>query len=83
MSNRGDIEGIAKVAEAEAVIAYAEPELGRFNVLQALHIALACGSKAGEGMKNAQGDWLLDRTKLHLCLFPPCNLPEIHAYGSG
>ena len=46
MSNRGDIEGIAKVAEAEAVIAYAEPELGRFNVLQALHIALACGSEA-------------------------------------
>jgi hypothetical protein len=37
----GNFDGIAEVVEAGAVVANAETELGRFDVLEALHIALA------------------------------------------
>jgi len=39
----GDFDGIAEVVEAGAVVADAESELRRFDVLEALDVALIAG----------------------------------------
>jgi len=56
----GDFDGIAEVMEAGAVVADAEAELGRFNVLEALHIAFAGVDELGQGVEDAQGGVLVD-----------------------
>jgi hypothetical protein len=41
MSHGEDEDGISAVVEADAVVADAEPDLGRFDILQTLHVAFA------------------------------------------
>ena len=60
MLDAGDFDGIAEVMEAGAVVTDAEAELGRFNVLEALHIALAGVDELGQGVEDAQGGVLVD-----------------------
>ena len=67
----GDFDGIAEVMEAGAVVADAEAELGRFNVLEALHIAFAGVDELGQSVENAQGGVLVDGAKLGLGLVRP------------
>ena len=50
----GDVEGVSVVVEAEPVVADAQAELGRLDVLKALHVAFAGGGEVGQGMENAQ-----------------------------
>ena len=53
MLDGGDVEGVAVVLEAEPVVADAQAELGRLDVLEALHVALAGGGEVGQGLQNA------------------------------
>lgn len=48
------------VVEADAVIADAQPHLGRLDVLEALHVAFAGGKIAGNGVQDAEGGGLVD-----------------------
>lgn len=49
----GDVEGVAVVVEAEAVVSDAEAELGRFDVLKAFYIALAGAGEVVQCAENA------------------------------
>ena len=49
----GDLEGVAMIVEAEPVIADAQGEFGRLDVLKALHVALAGGGEVGQGVEKA------------------------------
>ena len=49
----GDVEGVAVVVEADAVVADAEAELGRLDVLEALYVAFAGGGEVGQSAENA------------------------------
>jgi hypothetical protein len=70
----GDFDGIAEVVEAGAVVADAEAELGRFDVLEALHVAFAGVDELGQGVENAQGGGLVDGAELGLGLVSPDDL---------
>jgi hypothetical protein len=61
--NGGDVEGVAVVVEAEPVVADAQPELGRLDVLEALHVAFAGGGEVGRAcrMRSAVG-WSMARS---------------------
>jgi hypothetical protein len=79
----GDIEGVAVVVEAEPVIADAQAELWRLDVLEALHVALAGGGEVGQGAEKAQSDRLVDGAELDLGLVPPGDLLTLHAHCPG
>lgn len=53
MADGGDEEGVAVVVEAEPVIADAEAELGRFDVLEAFYVAVSGGGEVGQCAENA------------------------------
>jgi hypothetical protein len=80
MLDGGDVEGMVDVVEAHPVVADPQPELGRFDGLQALHIAFAGRDKMGQGAQNAQGGWLVDGAELGFGLVLPDNLLAVHAY---
>jgi hypothetical protein len=50
----GDAKGVAVVMEAHAIVADPQPELGRFNVLETLHVAFAGFQVAGERVQDAE-----------------------------
>jgi hypothetical protein len=83
MLDGGDVEGMALVVEAEPVVADAEAELGRLDVLEALHVALAGGGEMGQGLQNAQGGRLVDGAELGLGLVPSGDLLAVHAHSPG
>ena len=59
-----DIEGVAVIMEANPVIADAQAELGRLDILEALHVALAGGGEVGQGAEKAQGGRPVDGAEL-------------------
>ena len=75
-----DVEGVAVVVEAEPVVADAEAELGRLDVLEALHVALAGGGEVGQGAEKAHSSRLVDGAELDLGLVPPGDLLAVHAH---
>ena len=83
MLDGGDVEGLAVVMEAEPVVTYAQPELGRFNVLKTLYVALASGGEVGQSTQNAQGGRLVDGAELGLCLVPPGDVLAAHVHCPG
>ena len=64
ITDGGDVEGVAAVVEAEPVVADAQAELGRLDVLEALHVALTGGGEVGQGAEKAQGSWLVNGAEL-------------------
>jgi hypothetical protein len=66
--------------EADAVVADAQPELGRLDVLEALHVALAGGGEVGQGVQNAQGGGLVNGAERG---FPAGNWNRLPGFSSG
>jgi hypothetical protein len=60
--------------ETEAVVADAEPELWRDDVLEALHVAFASGEITGHGVQDAEGCNLIDGAEVGLALVSPGDL---------
>ena len=79
----GDVEGLAVVMEAQPVVADAQPELGRLDLLKTLYIALATGGKVGQGAQNAQGGRPVDSAELGLGLVPPGDVLAAHVHCPG
>lgn len=74
-----DFDGIAEVMEAEAIVADAEPELWRVDVLEALYVAFAGGKETGQSVEDAECGGLVDSAELGLGLVCPVDLPG-HGY---
>jgi hypothetical protein len=53
--NGGDVQGVADVVEADAVVADAQAELWRLDVLKALHVAFSGGGEVSQDVQNAPG----------------------------
>ena len=70
----GDFEGVAEVVEAQTVVADAEPEFGRINVLESFYVAFASGGEAGKSVENAESGGLVDGAELGLGLIVPNDL---------
>ncbi len=69
--------------EAEPVIADAQAELGRLDVLETFYVALAGGGEVGQGAEKAQGGGLVDGAELGLGLVSPGDLlaDQVHCPG--
>jgi hypothetical protein len=53
VSDGENLDGIAEVVEANAVVADAEAELRGIDILEALYVAFAGTDEAGQGMEDA------------------------------
>jgi hypothetical protein len=60
--------------EADAVVADAEPELWRFDVLGSLDIAFAGGEITSHDMQNAERCGLMESAEVGLALVGPADL---------
>ena len=69
-----NLDGVPEVVKADAVVADTEAKLGRFDVLEPLHIAFASGDEAGECVQNAESRDLIDSAKVGLTLIRPGDL---------
>ncbi len=69
-----DANGVFVFMEAHAVVADAEAELGRLDVLEMLDVALASVQIAGERMEDAESSGLIDGAELSLGLIFPDNV---------
>jgi hypothetical protein len=67
----GDANGVSLVMEADAVVADAEAELGRLDVLEALDVAFAGLHIAGQRVEDTEGGGLIDDAELRLGLAAP------------
>ena len=70
----GDANGVAEIMKAHTVVANAQPELGRFNVLETLHVAFAGVQITGQRVEDAKGSRLIDGAELGLGLIVPDNV---------
>lgn len=52
------------IVKADAVVADTQPELGRLDVLETLHVAFSGAQIAGQCMENAEGSRLVDGAEL-------------------
>ena len=59
MFYRKNLDGVAEIVKADAVIADTETELRRFDILEALHIAFSCSQKARQSVEDAEGRGLV------------------------
>ena len=75
----GDADDVSVVMEADAVVAYPQPELRRLDVLETLNVAFAAFQIVGQRMENTEGSGLIDGAKLSLGLVVPDNVLA-HAY---
>ena len=55
-----DQDGVSEIVEADAVVAHAETELGRVDVLESLDIAFAGGKVTSHDMQDAARGGLVD-----------------------
>ena len=70
-----NLDGVTEIMEADAKIADAEAELGRFDVLEPLDIAFASGDETGQCVEDAECCGLIDSAEeLSLTLFRPGDL---------
>ena len=75
-------DGIAELVEADAIVANAEAELGRFDILKAFQIAFASGEITNNDMQNTKCGSLVDSAEVSLGLVSPGNLLG-HGYWPG
>lgn len=66
-----DHDGVTEIVEADAVIADAEAELWRFDVLESLDIAFAGGEITSHDMQDAERGGLVDSAEVGLGLVGP------------
>ena len=78
-----DADRATVVVEADAVVADAQPHLGRLNVLDALHVPVAGGEIAGNGVQDAQGGGLVDGAQAGLGLVGSGDALLAHAHCPG
>ncbi len=64
MFYRDDKDGIAEIVKANAVVATAEAELRRLDILDALNIAFASGEITRHCMQDVESDCLVNRAKV-------------------
>jgi hypothetical protein len=69
-----DQDGVSEIVEADAVVAHAETELGRFDVLESLDIAFAGGKVTSHDMQDAERGGLVDSAKVSFGWIGPGNL---------
>jgi hypothetical protein len=74
-----DHDGIAEIMKADAVVADAETEFGRLDILEALDIAFARGQRTSHNMQNAECSSLVNGAKVGFGLVSPGDLPP-HRY---
>ncbi len=74
VSNTEDLDPIAVVVIAEAVVAEAQAELGRINIGDQFHVAFRGGEKAGQTMQQIDGGLAVDVANVSLGLVSPGNL---------
>jgi hypothetical protein len=74
--------GIAEIAEANAVVASAETKLRRFNALQALDIAFARGEIASQNVEDMESRVLIDGAQVSSGPLGPGDLLA-HSYWPG
>ncbi len=55
MQHSEDLERIAEVVEADTVVAEAEAQFQRFDIGQALDVAVACQDEIGQAFEQAHG----------------------------
>lgn len=67
-------DGIAEIVESHAIVADAEAELWRLNILKALDIAFAGGEITSHDMQDAEGGSLIDSAEVSLGLVGPGDL---------
>jgi hypothetical protein len=60
----GDLDGLAGLVKAYAIIAHAKAKFRWIDALQALDVSFASGSQAGESVQNSKGSRLGDGSKL-------------------
>jgi hypothetical protein len=74
MADAEDLDGIAEVLKAEAIVAEPEAKLGRLDSLQPFHIALFGGDKAGKAMQEIDGSVTVDGANVGPGLIGPGDL---------
>src|SRR6516164_6792243 len=77
MADGGDAESVSQVMEAHAIVADAQPKLGRLDVLQALDVAFASFQIAGQRVEDTERGVLIDGAQLSFGLLVPDN---VHAH---
>jgi hypothetical protein len=73
MQDAQDLERFAEVVEADAVIAEAEAKFNRFDVGQAVEIAVAGENIIGETFEQIQGSLPIDAAHVGTRLWRPRN----------
>jgi len=73
MFHGADANQVSVMMEADAVVAHAQAELGRLDVLEALHVAFAGVQIAGQRLEDTQGGGLVDGAELSLGSIAPDN----------
>ena len=71
MEDAPDFEGIGDVGKEKPVVADAEAELRRLDVLEALHVAFAGAGEAIQRGENAHGGLAVDAAHIGLGRFGP------------
>jgi hypothetical protein len=74
MSDGENLDRVAQVMEADAVIADSETEFRGFDVMKPLDIAFAASEDSGQSVKNAEGRSLINRAQVHFGPFAPNDL---------
>ena len=82
MSDGENLDGVAEVVEADAVVADAEAELRRIDVLKPLYVAFAGTDEACQSVEDAEGGGLVDGAETGLGLVCPDDLLG-HRYWPG
>ena len=74
----GDANDVSLIMKTHAVVADAQPELRRFNVLETLYVAFAVFQVASQRVQDAQSSRLIDSAELRPGLIGPDNV-FVHA----
>jgi hypothetical protein len=80
MLDGSNVECVAVVVKADAVIADAQAELRRLDVLETFHITLTCRGEVGQGMENTECRALFDSAELGLRMVPPDDFPAVDTH---
>ena len=74
MADAEDLDGVAEVAETDAVAAEADPELRRLDTLETADTAFFAEGESRQAMQQPQGDLPINRADVGLGLIGPPDL---------
>jgi hypothetical protein len=74
VSHGEDLDGIAKVLEADSIVSKPQAKLGWLESPQLFHIALSGSKKAGEAMQEIDCGFAVDGANIGTGLIGPGNL---------